>query len=139
MGKSSDGDRSILVRRVGSRETSIGRRNRLEKFSGDSEKDLSRRRIDRADAAQSTPVDLETSVVGEQRARSLVSIGTSKRGKASFSFDFRFFFRSWESVFLRSTNRLSEVELNCCYRFVELCQESLFILYRYSLAQSCRN
>ncbi|CAF3166581.1 unnamed protein product [Rotaria socialis] len=39
---------------------------------------------------------------------------------------------SWESLFVKSTNHLSEIELDCCYRFVDLCKETLFIVYRYS-------
>ncbi len=30
-------------------------------------------------------------------------------------------------------NRLSQVELACCSRFVELCKQALFIVYRYSI------
>ncbi len=33
---------------------------------------------------------------------------------------------------MKSTNRLSDIEFDCCYRFVDLCQEALFIVYRYS-------
>ncbi|CAF1415190.1 unnamed protein product [Rotaria sp. Silwood1] len=40
---------------------------------------------------------------------------------------------SWESLFVKSTNHLSDIELECCYRFVDLCKEALFIVYRYSI------
>jgi hypothetical protein len=40
---------------------------------------------------------------------------------------------SWESLFVKSTNNLSTIELHCCYRFVDLCQEALFIVYQYSI------
>ncbi|CAF4014313.1 unnamed protein product [Rotaria sp. Silwood2] len=40
---------------------------------------------------------------------------------------------SWESLFMKSTNHLSNIELDCCYRFVDLCKEALFIVYRYSI------
>ncbi|CAF1222750.1 unnamed protein product [Rotaria sordida] len=40
---------------------------------------------------------------------------------------------SWESLFVKSTNHLTNIELDCCYRFVDLCREALFIVYRYSI------
>ncbi len=40
---------------------------------------------------------------------------------------------SWESLFVKSTNNLSTIELDCCFRFVDLCQEALFIVYQYSI------
>jgi hypothetical protein len=43
---------------------------------------------------------------------------------------------SWESLFVKSTNYLSTIELDCCYRFVELCKEALFIVYRYSIEEN---
>lgn len=42
---------------------------------------------------------------------------------------------SWESLFLKSTNTISSIELDCCYRFVDLCKQSLFIVYQYSRQQ----
>ncbi len=38
---------------------------------------------------------------------------------------------SWESLFVKSTNNLSTIELDCCYRSVDLCQKALFIVYQY--------
>ena len=40
---------------------------------------------------------------------------------------------SWESLFTKSTNHLSDIELDCCYRFVDLCKEALFVVYQYSI------
>ncbi len=47
-------------------------------------------------------------------------------------------FSSWESLFVKSTNSLSPIELNCCYRFVGLCQEALFVVYRCSINEKNR-
>jgi hypothetical protein len=47
---------------------------------------------------------------------------------------FNFFLNSsWESLFVKSTNSLSTIELDCCYCFVDLCKEALFIVYQYSI------
>jgi hypothetical protein len=40
---------------------------------------------------------------------------------------------SWESLFIKSTNNLSTIELDCCYCFVDLCREALFIVYQYTI------
>lgn len=34
---------------------------------------------------------------------------------------------------MKSTNHISDIELDCCYRFVDLCQEALFIVYQYTI------
>ncbi|CAF1102310.1 unnamed protein product [Adineta ricciae] len=39
---------------------------------------------------------------------------------------------SWELLFMKGNNPLSDIELKCCYRFVDMCKEALFIVYRYS-------
>ena len=46
---------------------------------------------------------------------------------------FRFCSSSWESLLVKSTLHLSPLELECCYRFVDLCRQALFIVYRYSI------
>ena len=45
---------------------------------------------------------------------------------------FNFHTSSWELLFMKGNNPLSDIELKCCYRFVDLCKEALFIVYRYS-------
>jgi len=37
-----------------------------------------------------------------------------------------------ESSLITNRNRLSPIELACCNRFIELCKQALFIVYRYS-------
>ncbi|UJR07694.1 hypothetical protein I4U23_011979 [Adineta vaga] len=40
---------------------------------------------------------------------------------------------SWELLFMKGNNPLTDIELECCYRFVDLCKEALFIVYQYSI------
>ena len=39
---------------------------------------------------------------------------------------------SWESLFIKSTKSISILELDCCYRFIDLAKQALFIVYCYS-------
>ncbi|CAF1350883.1 unnamed protein product [Adineta ricciae] len=39
---------------------------------------------------------------------------------------------SWSTTLMSNTVRLSPIELSCCNRFVELCKQALFVVYRYS-------
>lgn len=48
---------------------------------------------------------------------------------------FHFPFSSWETLFIKSTNQISTVELHCCYWFIDLCRQALFIVYQYSRQQ----
>lgn len=34
---------------------------------------------------------------------------------------------------MKGNNSLSDIEFECCYRFVDLCKEALFIVYQYSI------
>ncbi|CAF3646526.1 unnamed protein product [Adineta steineri] len=43
---------------------------------------------------------------------------------------------SWSISLLINTHRLSTVELSCCTRFVELCKQALFVVYRYSIDEN---
>ena len=40
---------------------------------------------------------------------------------------------SWTTSLMSHTHRLSPIELSCCNRFVELCKQALFVVYRYSV------
>lgn len=39
---------------------------------------------------------------------------------------------SWESIFSKSTDSISETELNCCRRIVQLCKDCLLIVYQFA-------
>lgn len=39
---------------------------------------------------------------------------------------------------MTTTNRLSPIELACCNRFIELCKQALFIVYRYSIDEKLK-
>lgn len=39
---------------------------------------------------------------------------------------------SWESIFSKSTDAISETELNCCRRIVQLCKDCLLIVYQFA-------
>ena len=41
-------------------------------------------------------------------------------------------YSSWASSLTTNTNRLTPIEFACCNRFIELCKQALFIVYRYS-------
>ena len=45
------------------------------------------------------------------------------------------FWRSWEAIFSKSTFVISEMELNCCRRIVDLCKDCVLIVYKYALDQ----
>ncbi|CAF0873151.1 unnamed protein product [Rotaria sp. Silwood1] len=47
-------------------------------------------------------------------------------------------YNSWGSSLITSTNRLSPIELACCNRFIELCKQALFIVYRYSIDEKTK-
>ncbi|UJR38470.1 hypothetical protein I4U23_031138 [Adineta vaga] len=42
---------------------------------------------------------------------------------------------SWSTTLMSNTIRLTPIELSCCNRFVELCKQALFVVYRYSLEE----
>ncbi|XP_070195525.1 tubulin polyglutamylase TTLL7-like isoform X3 [Littorina saxatilis] len=39
---------------------------------------------------------------------------------------------SWETIFSRSTELVSEMEMNCCRRIVQLCRDCLLIVYQFA-------
>ena len=39
---------------------------------------------------------------------------------------------SWETIFSRSTELVSETEMNCCRRIVQLCRDCLLIVYQFA-------
>lgn len=39
---------------------------------------------------------------------------------------------SWETIFSRSTDLVSETEMNCCRRIVQLCRDCLLIVYQFA-------
>ena len=39
----------------------------------------------------------------------------------------------WESSLNQSVDRLTPIESACCHRFIELCKQTLFVVYRYSI------
>lgn len=39
---------------------------------------------------------------------------------------------SWESIFSKSSDSISETELNCCRRIVQLCRDCLLIVYQFA-------
>jgi hypothetical protein len=39
---------------------------------------------------------------------------------------------------MTGTNRVSPIELACCNRFIELCKQALFIVYRYSIDENIK-
>jgi hypothetical protein len=43
-----------------------------------------------------------------------------------------------EISLITSRNRLSPIELACCNRFIELCKQALFIVYRYSIDEKIK-
>ncbi|CAF3166961.1 unnamed protein product [Rotaria socialis] len=47
-------------------------------------------------------------------------------------------YNSWGSSLVTSTNRVSPIELACCNRFIELCKQALFIVYRYSVDEKIK-
>ncbi|CAF0804560.1 unnamed protein product [Rotaria sordida] len=47
-------------------------------------------------------------------------------------------YNSWGSSLITSTNRVSPIELACCNRFIELCKQALFIVYRYSIDEKIK-
>ncbi len=44
--------------------------------------------------------------------------------------------RSWETIFSKSTFSISENELKCCYRIIELCKDCVLIVYQYAFEQN---
>ena len=40
--------------------------------------------------------------------------------------------RTWELIFNKSTFQITESELKCCYRVVELCKDCVIIVYQYA-------
>lgn len=42
---------------------------------------------------------------------------------------------SWESIFSKSSFTITENELKCCYRLVELCKDCVLIVYQYAFEQ----
>jgi tubulin polyglutamylase TTLL7 len=67
-----------------------------------------------------------------------VKIDISIIFKINYSCFFYSYFSSWESTLITTTNRLSPIELACCNRFVELCKQALFIVYRYSIDEKIK-
>jgi hypothetical protein len=43
-----------------------------------------------------------------------------------------------EISLITNRNRLSPIELACCNRFIELCKQALFIVYRYSVDEKIK-
>lgn len=46
---------------------------------------------------------------------------------------------SWESIFSKSSFTVSENELKCCYRIIELCKDCVIIVYQYAFEQKPNN
>ena len=44
-------------------------------------------------------------------------------------------YRSWEAIFRKSSFAVTENELKCCYRIVELCKDCVLIVYQYAFEQ----
>lgn len=38
----------------------------------------------------------------------------------------------WETIFSKSTENISETDLNCCRRIVQLCKDCLLIVYQFA-------
>ena len=45
---------------------------------------------------------------------------------------------SFESTMIISKHRLSPLEVACCNRFIELCKQALFVVYRYSIDENLK-
>ncbi|CAF0727093.1 unnamed protein product [Didymodactylos carnosus] len=41
--------------------------------------------------------------------------------------------KSWKTMLIKSTNEMSPIEFLCCQRFVDLCKQALFVVYKYSI------
>lgn len=44
--------------------------------------------------------------------------------------------RSWETIFSKSTLNITENELKCCYRIIDLCKDCVIIVYQYAFEQN---
>lgn len=42
------------------------------------------------------------------------------------------FRNSWEKIFSHNSEVVSEMEMNCCRRIVQLCQDCLLIVYQFA-------
>ncbi len=49
---------------------------------------------------------------------------------------FVFNLRSWETIFSKSTLNITENELKCCYRIIDLCKDCVIIVYQYAFEQN---
>ena len=49
------------------------------------------------------------------------------------------FFRNWESIFSKSSFNITENELKCCHRIIELCKDCVLIVYQYAFEQKPSN
>ena len=51
-----------------------------------------------------------------------------------------FFSKSnWESIFSKSSFNITENELKCCHRIIELCKDCVLIVYQYAFEQKPAN
>ena len=48
---------------------------------------------------------------------------------------FYFILRNWESIFSKSSFNITENELKCCHRIIELCKDCVLIVYQYAFEQ----
>lgn len=55
-----------------------------------------------------------------------------------FKLDFKIkkYLRSWETIFSKSTFNITENELKCCYRIIDLCKDCVLIVYQYAFEQN---
>jgi hypothetical protein len=49
--------------------------------------------------------------------------------------NFVYLFRSWETIFSKSSFNVTENELKCCYRIIDLCKDCVLIVYQYAFEQ----
>lgn len=42
------------------------------------------------------------------------------------------FSNSWETIFSKSTDAISEIEMECCRRITQLCKDCLLIVYQFA-------